>query len=332
MEYRRVANSELRVSAVGLGTVDFGERLDRAAAGELVAAAADAGITFYDTGDNYNDGRSEEILGQAIRERRHEVVICTKFTGRDRFRADGSRRHVIEACEGSLRRLGIDCIDLYTMHHPDPNTPIEETLLALDQLVRQGKVRYVGASNFFGWQIAEAYHTAEILNAARFISCQMEWNLLKRHVEDEIVPACRHYDVSIMPFYPIASGLLTGKYRRGQAFPTGSRLAGNDFYARIASPGNLAKVEQLSGFAAAHGHSLLELAMSWLAGQPGVSTVLVGATHVNQLQRNAAAVGWKLDAEDLAAIDTLLEDLRNPGEDPFNKLPRSSSPIIEPGA
>jgi aryl-alcohol dehydrogenase-like predicted oxidoreductase len=309
----------LQVSAVGLGTVDFGRRLDAAKAQELVSAAIDSGITLFDTGDNYNDGRSEEILGKAIRGNRDDVVVSTKFTGRDRFRSDGSWQYVIEACEGSLRRLGIDCIDLYTMHHPDPDTPIEETLLALEELIRQGKVRTIGSSNFAGWQVAEADHTATAANTSRFVACQMEWNLLKRHVEDEIVPACRHYDVSVMPFYPIASGLLTGKYRKDQSFPIGTRLADVDFYARVASSENLKKVEKLISFAEARSHSILDLAMSWLSGQGGVSSVLVGASSVGQLEKNAAAIGWKLSRADRDEIDGLLEGPRNPGEVPFNK-------------
>jgi aryl-alcohol dehydrogenase-like predicted oxidoreductase len=321
MEYRAVADSGLEVSTVGLGTVDFGDRLDESAAQELVSAALHLGINLLDTGDNYAGGRSEEILGRVIKGRRNEVIVSTKFTGRDRFRADGSRRHVIEACEGSLRRLGIDCIDLYTMHHPDPDTPIEETLAALTQLVQEGKVRSLGSSNFFGWQVAEAEHTAMASAGSRFVACQMEWNLLKRHVEDEIVAACRHYDVSIMPFYPIASGLLTGKYTRERAFPSGSRLADVDFYARVASAENFEKVEKLTAFAEQRGHTILDLAMSWLSGQVGVSSVLVGASSADQLRRNASAVGWKLTEEDREAVDALLEEIRNPGEVPFNKLP-----------
>lgn len=323
MELRTVAKSELQVSAVGLGTVDFGERLDAAASEAIVTAALEEGINLFDTGDNYNAGRSEEILGKAIRGRRHEVVVSTKFTGRDGFRSDGSRDYVIEACEGSLRRLGIDCIDLYTMHHPDPETPIEETLRALEELVQSGKVSYVGSSNFFGWQVAEADHLASALGTSRFVAAQMEWNLLKRHVEDEIVPACRHYDVSIMPFYPIASGLLTGKYARDRHYPVGSRFADVEFYARVASAGNFDKVEKLTAFAEERGHSLLELAMSWLSAQPGVCSVLVGASCTEQLQRNAAAVGWKLGDEEFATIDGLLEDIRNPGELPFNRSGRA---------
>ena len=319
MEYRAVANSDLQVSAVGLGTVEFGERLDASRSQELVSAAIDLGITLFDTGDNYNNGRSEEILGKAIRGHRDEVVVSTKFTGRDRFRSDGTREFVLEACEGSLRRLGIECIDLYTMHHPDPDTPIEETLRALEELVQQGKVRAIGASNFAGWQVAEANHMASAGNTSRFVACQMEWNLLKRHVEDEVVPACRHYNVSLMPFYPIASGLLTGKYRKGQSFPAGTRLADIEFYAKVASPANLEKVEGLIAFAAARSHSILDLALSWLAGQIGVSSVLVGASSVKQLEKNATAINWKLSKEDRDAIDHLLDDLRNPGEVPFNK-------------
>jgi len=321
LEYRRVADSDLEVSTVGLGTVDFGARLDEAAAREVIAKALDEGITFFDTGDNYNEGLSEEILGRALSGRRDDVVVATKFTGgNQRFRSDGSRAHVIDACEGSLRRLGVECIDLYSMHHPDPDTPIEETLLALDELVRQGKIRHIGTSNFSGWQIAEASHTAAKHGSARFIGCQMEWNLLKRHVEDEIVPACRHYDVSIMPFYPIASGLLTGKYTRGRAYPKGSRFADVDYYAQVASAGNFAKVEALTDFAEARGHSLLELAMSWLSGREGVSTVLVGASSPDQLERNANAVNWKLTADERSTIDGLLSELQDQdkGALPFN--------------
>lgn len=321
MQYRKVANSDLEVSTVGLGTVDFGARLDEAAAKKLVAKALERGITFFDTGDNYNEGRSEEILGRALRPHRESVVITTKFTGGNRrFRADGSRSHVIAACEGSLRRLGVQCIDLYTMHHPDPDTPIEETLEALAELVRQGKVRHLAASNFFGWQIAEADHTAARLEIPRFIACQMEWNLLKRHVETEIVPACRHYEVSVMPFYPIASGLLTGKYTREKAFPMGSRFADVDFYAKVASANNFAKVEALTGFAEERGHSLLELAMSWLSGQRGVSTVLVGASSPEQLELNASACDWDLTTDERTTIDALLEDVLDPGTLPFNYM------------
>jgi aryl-alcohol dehydrogenase-like predicted oxidoreductase len=321
LEYRQVASSDLEVSCVGLGTVDFGARLDETSAREVVAKALDEGITFFDTGDNYNEGRSEEILGRALREHRSEVVVATKFTGGSRrYSADGSHKHVIEACEGSLRRLGVECIDLYAMHHPDPETPIEETLRALGELVDQGKVRHVGTSNFFGWQIAEASHTAANLGTPRFIGCQMEWNLLKRHVEDEVVPACRHYDVSIMPFYPIASGLLTGKYTRGRAYPKGSRFADVEYYAQVASAGNFTKVEALSDFAQTRGRSLLELAMSWLAGQAGVSTVLVGARSVDQLERNASAVSWKLTAEERSTIDALLAEVHDPGGLPFNRV------------
>jgi aryl-alcohol dehydrogenase-like predicted oxidoreductase len=210
------------------------------------------------------------------------------------------------------------------MHHPDPDTPIEETLQALGEWVQQGKVRHTGTSNFFGWQIAEASHTAANLTTPRFIGCEMEWNLLKRHVKAEIVPACGHYDVSIMPFYPIASGLLTGNYTRGRAYPKGSRFADVDYYAEVASEDNFAKVEALAGFAEARGHSLLELAMSWLSGQEGVSTVLVGASSADQLERNAAAVNWKLTQDDRSAVDALIEDVRARGERPFNVRPRSS--------
>ena len=301
--------------------MDFGARLDEASATAVVRKARGEGVTLFDTGDNYSDGRSEEILGRALRGERAEVVVSTKFTGGDRpFRADGSRSHVIEACEGSLRRLGVDVIDLYTMQHPAPDTPIEETLEALDELVRQGKVRHLGSSNFMGWQVAEADHTAKVAGIPRFIACQQEWNLLKRHIEDEIVPACRHYDVGLMPFYPIASGMLTGKYDRKHDYPAGSRFADVDFYARTASDANFRNVERLTEFAEARGHTLLELAMSWLAGQPGVSSVLVGASRPDQLAQNIASIGWDIGTEDRTAIDRLLAEELDPGQQPFNKL------------
>jgi len=307
METRKVGRSGLSVSAIGLGCVDFGGRLDAAAAGELVTAALDQGISLFDTSDNYCEGRSEEVLGRALGPRRHDVVINTKFTGSlGQYRADGSRSFVIRSCEESLRRLGTDYIDLYSLHHPDPDTPIEETLDALDGLVRQGKVRYIGSSNLPGWQIADAEHTARSQGRQRFVAAQMEWNLLQREVEAEGVPACNHYGIGVMPFYPIASGLLTGKYRKGQRFPEGSRFATNDYYASVATAENLERVERLIAFAEARGHTILELAMTWLAARFGVASILIGASRSEQVASNVAALGDWLDPEDLAELDRLL--------------------------
>jgi aryl-alcohol dehydrogenase-like predicted oxidoreductase len=308
VEYRRVGRSGLSVSALGLGCVDFGDRLDPTTSAQLVDVSLDLGVSLFDTSDNYNAGRSEEILGRALGKRRREVVICTKFTGSlGQYRANGSRSFVIRSCEESLQRLGTDYIDLYTLHHPDPDTPIEETLGALDDLVRQGKVRYLASSNLPGWQTADAEHTARTRRVQRFVAAQMEWSLLRRDVEDEAIPACRHYGLGILPFYPIASGLLTGKYRRGEAYPEGSRFARNAYYASIATESNFEKVERLTAFAAERGHSILELAMSWLAGQRGVSSILIGASRPEQIEKNLSAMSWELGPEDHAAIDQLLE-------------------------
>jgi aryl-alcohol dehydrogenase-like predicted oxidoreductase len=306
MKVRKVGRSGLSVSAIGLGCVDFGNRLDRAASTKLVSAALEEGITLFDTSDNYCEGRSEEFLGRALGSRRHESIINSKFTGSvGRYRADGSRSHVIRACEESLRRLGTDYIDLYSLHHPDPSTPIEETLDALSGLVRQGKVRYLGSSNLCGWQITDAEYTARAKLGQAFVAAQMEWNLLQREVEQDIVPACNHYGIGIMPFYPIASGLLTGKYRRGHRFPEGSRLASNKYYASVATPKNLERVERLIAFAADRGHTILELAMTWLAGRPGVASILIGASRTEQVASNVAALGDWLDDDDLAALDAI---------------------------
>lgn len=310
MEYRKVGRSGLSVSAIGLGCVDFGNRLDQAASSELVSVALDQGVTLFDTSDNYCAGRSEEILGRALGPRRHEVIINSKFTGSlGQYRANGSRGFVIRSCDESLRRLGTDYIDLYSIHHPDPDTPIEETLDTLDGLVRQGKVRYIGSSNLPGWQIADAECTARTSGGQRFVAAQMEWNLLQREVEKEIVPACNHYEIGVMPFYPIASGLLTGKYRKGESFPEGSRFAENEFYASVATPENFDRVERLIAFASERDHSMLELAMTWLGSRPGVASILVGASRGEQVKSNVAALGTWLTEDDLTALEGALADI-----------------------
>ncbi len=310
MEYRKVGRSGLSVSVIGLGCVDFGNRLDQAASSELVSVALDQGVTLFDTSDNYCAGRSEEILGRALGPRRHEVIINSKFTGSlGQYRANGSRGFVIRSCDESLRRLGTDYIDLYSIHHPDPDTPIEETLDTLDGLVRQGKVRYIGSSNLPGWQIADAEFTARASGGQRFVAAQMEWNLLQREVEKEIVPACNHYEIGVMPFYPIASGLLTGKYRKGESFPEGSRFAENEFYASVATPENFDRVERLIAFASERDHSVLELAMTWLGSRPGVASILVGASRGEQVKNNVAALGTWLTEDDLTALEGALADI-----------------------
>ena len=304
MEYRQLGRSGLTVSAVGLGCNNFGMRIGADETAAVVHQALESGITFFDTAEMYGGGQSEEFLGDALGARRHEAVIATKF-GAPRSAgtfAPGSRRSIIRACEGSLRRLGTDYIDLYYQHYPDPTTPIEETLEALTDLVGQGKVRYVASSNVVGWQIADADHLAAERGLQRFTGCQVEWSLLQRSVETEIVPACQRFGVGIVPYFPLASGLLTGKYTRGQEFPEGSRLAASPYFAAVATDENWDKVERLTAAAEARGHTILELAMSWLLAQDGVSSVIAGATKPEQVVANVDAGAWRLDGDDLAAV------------------------------
>ena len=309
MQFNKMGRSGLTVSMVGLGCNNFGMRIDGDASREVVAAALDAGITLFDTADIYGGGKSEEFLGAALGQDRDRAVIATKFagkTGDGPYKSGASRRYIMSSCEGSLRRLGTDYIDLYYQHYPDPTTPIEESLEALSDLVHQGKVRYLASSNFASWQAAEADHTAQQHGLQRFAGAQIEWSLLKRDVEHDIVPACRHYDIGILPYFPLASGLLSGKYHRGQAFPEGSRLAASPYFAAVATDENFAKVERLTAYAEKKGHTLLELALSWLASQPGVPSVLVGATHVDQVRANVDAVSWNMTADELAEVETAL--------------------------
>ncbi|MDI2128280.1 aldo/keto reductase [Yinghuangia seranimata] len=303
MRYSRVGGSGLKVSAVGLGCNNFGMRIDAAAADKVVGAALDAGVTFFDTAYIYGGGRSEEMLGRALGSRRDEVVVATKFgaPGKGPYDGGAARLQVMRQVETSLTRLGTDHIDLYYLHFPDPDTPMEETLAALDDLVRQGKVRYIANSNLTGWQLVDADHIARASGGARFIATQAEWSLLKRGIEREVVPAARHLDLGVIPYFPLASGLLTGKYRRGEEFPENTRFAAIPRLADGATDANFDIVEKLTAYAADHGRTLLELALSWLAAQPEVPSVLVGATSAEQAAANAAAV-VDLTADELAEI------------------------------
>ena len=305
MQYTHVGRSGLVVSTLGLGCNNFGMRLDQAGTDAVVAAALEAGITLFDTADIYGQGRSEEMLGRALGARRQDVVIATKFGIRKGLPvpAGGARSHVIRACEASLRRLGTEYIDLYYLHTPDAGTPIAETLDALDTLITQGKVRYVASSNLAGWQMADAHHTALARGRQPFVACQVEWSLLQRAVEHEVVPAARHFGLGVIPYFPLASGLLTGKYRAGEAPAQDSRLGALPAFAGVLTEQNLARVERLARIAEAQGHTLLELAMSWLAQRPEVSSVLFGATRPEQVQANVRASAWTLPAEVLAAVD-----------------------------
>ncbi len=310
MELRNLGRSGLRVSAIGLGCNNFGGRIDLEAARRVVHKALDSGITFFDTADVYGErGGSETCLGRILGERRKEIVLATKFAlpMDDSGRLQGaSRRYIFQAVEASLERLATDWIDLYQLHQPDPLTPIEETLGALDDLVRAGKIRYVGCSNLPAWQVAEAQGTARALGIAGFICCQDEYSLVVRWIEAELIPAVEHFGLGLVPYFPLASGLLSGKYRRDMALPAGTRLAKmENLRRRFLGDANWLRAEKLSEFAAARGHTLLELAISWLLGRPVTASVIAGASTPEQVGQNAIAGGWRLTAEDLAEIDRL---------------------------
>lgn len=312
MQARALGSSGLLVSPLGLGCNNFGgmiEGLDLAASQAVIHAALDAGITLFDTADSYGaDGGSETVLGQTLGHHRKDIVLATKFASPMNraisSRYDGSRRYIMQAVESSLTRLQTDYIDLYQYHFPDPQTPIEETLRALEDLVRQGKVRYVACSNMEAWQLVDASWTARTHGLPSFLSTQTEYNLLNREAETSLFPALRHTSMSLLPYFPLASGLLSGKYRKGQTTPTGTRLDIPYFKAGL-TPDRLDKVEALAVFAEAQGHSLLELAFAWLLSSPLVASVIAGATRPEQVSSNAAALGWVLTPEDLSAIDAI---------------------------
>ena len=305
MEYRTMGRSGLQVSAIGLGCNNFGMRLDEPTSISVVHACLEAGITFFDTSDSYGGTHSEEYLGAALVGRRDDVVIATKFSTRLRpgpYGAGASRKYVVGACEASLRRLGTDYIDLYYQHNLDPATPIEETIDALDDLVRAGKIRYAGCSNVSGWTLVRAQHLAAERGRQRFVACQNEWSLVNRAIEAEVVPACRAYEVGIVPYFPLASGLLTGKYAKGEPFPEGSRLASLSFFADMATDEVFETVDRLQAVSADTGHSLVDLALGWLLHQDGVASVLVGATKPEQVATNAASAAVSLRPDVLAAV------------------------------
>ncbi|HEU4827950.1 MAG TPA: aldo/keto reductase [Gemmatimonadales bacterium] len=296
----------LDVTVVGLGCNNFGTRIDAAATARVVRAALDAGVRFFDTADIYGGGRSEELLGRALGTRRNEALIATKF---GKPMPDGKRgaapAYVRSAVEASLRRLGTEVIDLYQLHEPDPSVPIEETLGALQELVAAGKVREIGFSNVSAAQIRQAEDASLRRGTARFASVQNEYSLLDRSAEADVLPECARRGIAFLPYYPLASGLLTGKYRRGSRAPEGSRLSGGR-YADELSDENLRTVEALRAFAESRGHTLLELAFGWLLAQPAVASVIAGATRPEQVQANVAAAGWVLGAEELAAVDEIV--------------------------
>jgi aryl-alcohol dehydrogenase-like predicted oxidoreductase len=305
MESRRLGVTGPEVSVVGLGGNNFGMRLDERETRQVVHAALDAGITHFDTAEIYGGGRSEVFLGKALGARRSDVVVATKFAARSEepYRPGLLRRRIFEGCDISLRRLGTDHIDLYYQHFPDSEAPIEETLQALSDLVALGKVRHVACSNFGAEQLDEAWRVSAERGTAKFVACQIHWNLLVRDVEKEIVPALRRHRMGIVPYFPLESGLLTGKYRQGQEFPAGSRLAGGSRSAILATEENFTYLGELIEFAASRGHSLLELAFAWLAAQEGLASIIAGATTPEQVLTNVkAGNAWRLSASDLTDI------------------------------
>ena len=316
MEYRVLGGSGLKVSEVGLGGDTFGRDIDEPATVSVIDRALDLGVNYIDTADVYGrgGGRSEEFIGRALKGRRSRVILATKFgvavgEGSQQFAQKdglGSRAYILKAVEASLRRLGTDYIDLYQFHQPDPATPIEETLRALDELVKSGKVRFIGGSNLPAWELCEAVWVSKAAGLHSFVSVQPRFSLLDRHCEEELAFCCQAYNIGLIPWYPLAGGFLTGKYRRGSELPAGSRFGSNpDFYAWLLTDANFDLLEGLQAFAAGRGHTVAELAIAWLVSHPWVSTVIAGVTRPEQVAANVAAASWRLSAAEMAEIDRI---------------------------
>lgn len=310
MEYRQLGKSGLRVSAIGLGTNQFGGKVDQAGVNRIIDGALDLGINLIDTADTYTKGQSEETLGVALRGKWERVVLATKVHGKTGEGPNDwgtSRYHIMNGLEASLRRLQTDHIDLYQMHRFDATTPMEETLRTLDDLVRAGKVRYIGASNYAAWQLAQANMLAELRGYTPFVSIQNHYHMLERDLEREMIPYCNAANVGILPYFPLAGGFLTGKYKRGEAAPAGSRGEQSPYVQRYMVDANYDKVEKLESWAKERGHSMAELAHAWLLAQPQVSSVISGATRLEQVQSNAAAAGWQLTPDEYNEVNTVLD-------------------------
>jgi len=309
MEYRNLGKSGLKVSAIGLGGNNFGWWADEQTSITVINRALESGINFIDTADVYDRGRSEEFVGKAVKGKRQQVLIATKFgnqMGEGANDRGGSRYHIMRAVEASLRRLQMDYMDLYQMHIADPATPIEETLRALDDLVRSGKVRYIGCSNFAAWQLCEALLTSKLNNLNAFVSVQPQYNMLARQIERELMPCCQAYGIGIIPYSPLASGFLTGKYRKNEQPPAEARLSGpNPAFRRIFTDANWEKLAKMEAFAAERNHSVGELPIAWLLAKPCVSTVIAGARRIEQVTANVKAGEWKLTADEVAKLDAL---------------------------
>jgi aryl-alcohol dehydrogenase-like predicted oxidoreductase len=309
MQYRQLGSAGVRVSAIGLGTNQFGGKVDQAGVSSIMDAALDLGINLIDTADVYQQGRSEETLGVALKGRWDKFVLATKVRspmGKGVNDHGASRYHIMHGVEASLRRLQSDYIDLYQIHSWDATTPIEETLRALDDLVRSGKVRYIGASNFAAWQLARANTIADFRGWSPFVSIQNHYHMFERAQEQEMIPYCNAHNIGILPYFPLAGGFLTGKYKRGEAAPAGSRGESSPYVQKYMTDPNYNKVAALTTWAEERGHTMGELAHAWLLGQPQVSSVISGATKIDQIQANAKAGDWALTAEELAAVNTVL--------------------------
>lgn len=310
MEYRNLGKSGLKVSEIGLGTNAFGDRADEQVSISIVNYALELGINFIDTAEMYTQGRSEEIVGKALEGKRSQVVIATKFghpVSVGPKERGGSRNYIMKAVELSLRRLHTEYIDLYYFHYPDTETPIEETLRAMEDLVRAGKVRYVGCSNFAAWQLCKALWTSKFRNLESFIALQSRYNVLDRSIEREVVPCCQKYGVGVVPWGPLSGGFLTGKYIRDGKRPEGTFLANPPpIYRDALSDTNFDKLAKLEVFAEERGHSVVELAIAWLLSHPWLGSVIAGATSIEQLSHNEAAAVWKLTTEDIIQLDKTL--------------------------
>lgn len=310
MQYRRLGFSGLKVSAIGLGTNQFGGKVDLANTKDIISAALDIGINLLDTADIYQKGRSEEYIGQSLAGRRGDAIIATKVRHKlgDRVNDEGtSRQHILDGVHASLKRLKTDYIDLYQIHAWDDETPIEETMRTLEDLVRSGKVRYIGASNFTAWQLTWANALAKEKSWTQFVSIQPHYHLFHREIETELIPACQYFNIGILPYFPLAGGFLTGKYRPGQPPPTGSRGESSQYVQAYLTERNFDLLEKLEAFALERGHSLNDLAHAWLLAQPQVSSVISGATKIEHVFANATSIDWCLSEIDNQSIRKILD-------------------------
>jgi aryl-alcohol dehydrogenase-like predicted oxidoreductase len=314
MQYRNLGRSGVKVSEVGIGAAGFGHRVDAPTVKRIVGAALDHGINFIDTADIYGEGLSEEYLGPALEGHRHEIVLATKGRqpmGDGPNDAGASRYHLMNALDASLRRLRTDHVDLYQIHLIDESTPLAETMRTLDDMVRSGKVRYIGASNYAAWQLCRCNDLAEFQGWEQFVTVQPHYHMLEREIERELVPYCRAFGTGILPYFPLAAGLLAGRYNPDGDQPPGSRAEAYDWVRRYmdgyATPRGLKLIEDLTTWAAESGHTLLDLAIAWLLGEPLISSVIVGVTKVEYVEVNARAADWKLTAEEIAEVNSILE-------------------------